>query len=303
VQLDASVILQALLWLPSPEAFRAGSLCRELQEALTLNKGEGVLQLWHDLLASDGHETAGVERSVAGGSHSHDAIWLHGIMRADQIAIYVRQARRFTLACEVAFQTCAHVSAFVDAIDAPKVPTNSVADAGAPMTPPEVMSGSRWAGAATFVLAWTFDEDEVRALVTGGRAHSRSVVFSWQTLQFYVQLTLIRVARGGLCLAWTAPLFKNTLLEAMDYIEVDFSGSVVTPSGFGAQMEQIQPGSEFERRVALDACADSLHELLHGQGLITMTHVQLRCAGEALPVQLVAPCPSSKRRLSSLRRG
>lgn len=244
-------------------------VCRELHDLI--GDGAAPFALWRRLVG------CGLR-----GLHIDGALWLHALVGMRQIASYVEQARHFTLLTQLCFHTDEELVAVQAALDG-VVNQHMVKD----------MQGA--SGDAIAAGLWHFDPRDLDAFFASNSAVNAvsSLVAcqcSGQGLVFNVTLVLERLAgsdrnNSGFNMAWESSFVTEVLLEALDYVEIELSGSVLGLSSHGSATQHIPQRGLAPAAPVLPGSATH-QALLHATPLTCLLHVSLRVSGEQEQVTL-----------------
>ncbi|CAE8732037.1 unnamed protein product, partial [Polarella glacialis] len=283
------VVLRSLLWLSSPEAFRASLVCRALRVSLSspclLELGS---RLCHDEQSS---------ASAAWGLQSSGSVWLHALLEALEIASYMEQAKLFEVLGELRFRDQGEIRALGDAMRSLRLGESSASSlfaAACAFSPDEVSSllyGCDGAGASSeqsqpqmvrsqpFCLSWRPNlgqSGEVRLHVRLklGPARGPEVADG----EGSPGRLLRRVGGNRLKLSIEAGFMGDLLTEELDCLELDvFGGCLVPEDDSSWRLQPIQP----HRGVA---AVGSAVAPFGDEGTVLLTDTLLQMLLQGLPV-------------------
>lgn len=264
--LEPGVVLQVLLYLDSPTAFRIRRCNRDLAKLID----NGGFKLWRDLLKGT---------PVSPGSHTtKGGIWLHALVPEDVLSLYVRFCSATKLANDLRFKDMTavaglqKVSRMSKGISMKEDPVEVAEDAGGNAQPLKIGYVTRhgrpihlkgpllgpfvdafMSRGQQFLGSWTFNTQRVRAMLSAkepGPVYSSCVEFhamlscrngfegqmgvlSQDRIDFGVQLMLSRVAAGRIALSWQ-PCVKTVGIseEHINRYSVHLHGHTAVPFTF-----------------------------------------------------------------------
>lgn len=226
------MMFRTLLWLSSPEAFRIRTVCRELRSSLC---APGLLQIW-EYFCSERRRTGNTQacNTRICGLHSSETVWLHSLLKEQEIASYMEKMGLCSILGELQFKDRWEVLALMDAMTALRV-------AG---------------GCGNFFAAsCVFNQNDLDLLFaslgdSAGSdprvARSQPLCMSWRPnlrssseMRFHVRLKLAPVhgavgaeasAACGVRLSLEASFRGDLFVEELDCIDLDIFGVCLAPN-------------------------------------------------------------------------
>lgn len=228
------VLFRTMLWLSSPEAFRMRTVCKTLH-ALLCTSATGLLKIWDHFSREGG--TGGMQIC---GLHSSETVWLHSLLREQEIASYMEKIGICSILGELQFRDRGEVLALMNA-----------------------MTGLRSAGGcgSFFASSCLFNAKELDSMFASLEgpdrsdlqvARSQPLCMSWRPnlrssneMRFHVRLKLTPVHAGaggaavtragvaaacGVRLSLEASFRGEFFVEELDYIDLDVFGVCLAPN-------------------------------------------------------------------------